>query len=420
MKVLWIVNMVLPELAQHLGIQPGPSGTWMDDISKMLRADERVDLAVATVHGDSFRQIEAGDIRWYLLPGSGKTMLIYSPSLTKYWERIDRDFSPDIVHLHGTEYSHGLSYLRRFPDKMAIVSIQGILSRIKDVALDGLPPIAWARYRTLKECMKLNGMLEMALLHRWNSRHEREIIRRCRYANTVNFWDTSITKSINPDIKCFRIEYNLRKEFYESRKWSLGTCCRHTIFTNPGTAPIKGLHILIKAVDVVRRAYPDVRVRVPGMSQDGRQLTVRSGYAKYIKSLLTQYSLWNAFQFVGRLDCPQMIKAMLSSHTAVIPSAIEGTSLMLREAMFLGVPTVCSFRGGMADFVRDKESGFLYDYPEYAYLAQRIIQLFGDDDLSMKFSRNAISQAERAHDREKNLNDCMAMYMSVLEADRAS
>lgn len=418
MKVLWIVNMVLPELANHLGIQTSPSGTWMDDISRMISADKRVELAVAAVHGDSFRAMKIGGIQWYLLPGTGKTMLIYSRNLTKYWEQVERDFLPDIVHLHGTEYSHGLTFLRRFPSKKTIVSIQGILSRIKEVYFDGMPAFAWLRYRTLKEYVKLNGMLEMALLYKWNSRHEREIIRRASYANTVNFWDTSITKSINPEIKCFKIEYNLRKEFYESEKWNIERCRRHSIVTNPAATPIKGLHILIKAVDIVRSVYPDVCVRVPGMSTDGRRLSVTSGYAKYIKKLLTHYSLWDAFMFLGRLDCPQMIKTMLSSHAAVIPSAIEGTSLMLRETMFLGVPTVCSFRGGMADFVRDKESGFLYDFPEYTYLAQRIIQLFGDDYLSLKLSCNAILQAKNAHERERNLNDYITMYTRVFQENR--
>lgn len=32
MKVLWIVNMLLPDAAEHLGVQTGSSGTWMIDI----------------------------------------------------------------------------------------------------------------------------------------------------------------------------------------------------------------------------------------------------------------------------------------------------------------------------------------------------------------------------------------------------
>ena len=105
---------------------------------------------------------------------------------------------------------------------------------------------------------------------------------------------------------------------------------------------------------------------------------------------------------------------MLSARVQVIPSAIEGPSLVLREGMHLGVPTIASFRGGMADFVEDKVNGFLYDYQEYPYLAKRIMEIFESDDLAMNLSRNAIEKAEKAHDRDNNLNSYYEMYKAIL------
>ena len=105
---------------------------------------------------------------------------------------------------------------------------------------------------------------------------------------------------------------------------------------------------------------------------------------------------------------------MLSARVQVIPSAIEGPSLVLREGMHLGVPTIASFRGGMADFVEDKVNGFLYDYQEYPYLAKRIMEIFESDDLAARLSQNAIAKAEKAHDRDKNLNSYYEMYKAIL------
>ena len=109
MKVLWIVNMVLPELAEHLGVQTSPSGTWMIDLSNKIAEDENVELAVACVYGKTYRCIELNDKKYYLIPGGGKRMLLYSNDLAKYWEQVEKDFCPDIVHIHGTEYSHSIS-----------------------------------------------------------------------------------------------------------------------------------------------------------------------------------------------------------------------------------------------------------------------------------------------------------------------
>ena len=106
---------------------------------------------------------------------------------------------------------------------------------------------------------------------------------------------------------------------------------------------------------------------------------------------------------------------MLRSRVTVIPSAIEGTSLILREAMFLGAPCIASFRGGMADFISDKVDGFLYDYQEYPYLAERIECLFESDELCKKFSQAAIKKAEQAHDRERNHLVYLDMYHDIMK-----
>ena len=98
-----------------------------------------------------------------------------------------------------------------------------------------------------------------------------------------------------------------------------------------------------------------------------------------------------------------------------MPSSIEGPSLVLHEGMFLGVPSIATFRGGMADFITDKIDGFLYDFTEYQYLALRIMQIFRDDDLAKTLSENAIKKAEINQDREYNYLLYMKMYQEIIK-----
>lgn len=415
MKILWIVNMVLPDLAEQLGIKTGSSGTWMIDISRMLSKTNSVKLAIACVWGKEFKKLETNNIVYYLLPGNGKNMLFYTRKYEDFWKKINEEFQPDIVHLHGTEYSHGVSFLRVCPDVKAIVSVQGILNRIKEVDFGELPIGIFIWNRTLNQNLHLNGEIEMHFLHKKNARYEREILRNVDYINGVNTWDISLCKKFNPNLTAFKVEYNLRDEMYESRKWDLSLIRRHTIFTNPGGTPLKGLHQLVKAVALLKDKYPDILVQVPGMGVDGA-LKVTSAYSKYIQKLIKQNNLEKHIVFLGRQNGLEMCQNMLGSHVTVIPSAIEGTSLILREAMFLGCPCIASFRGGMADFIADKTDGFLYDYREYQYLASRIDQLFSDDFLCEEFSQNAIKKASQAHDRNKNLNDYLNMYEQIIQS----
>ncbi len=414
MKVLWIVNMVMPELAEHLKTQTGASGTWMIDISRMLAEEPSIDLAIACVHGSSFKKEKLNGITYYTLPGTGKNMLFYTKKYESIWKEIDRDFSPDIVHLHGTEYSHGLSFLRACPDVKAVVSIQGILNRIKDVDFGELPIRHFLFGRTLKQAIHMNGEIELHRIHKRNAEYEAEILNRVQYVNAVNTWDSSICKAINPKLRVFKIEYNLREEMYSSPKWNIEEAGRYTIFTNPGGTPLKGLHQLIEAIALLKPKYPEIKLKVPGMGNNGK-LSINSAYARYISKLINKYELNKNVEFLGRQSGEQMCANMLSSRVTVIPSAIEGTSLILREAMFLGCPVIASFRGGMADFVSDKEDGFLYDYQEFPYLADRIEQLFESDELCIRFSEAAIKKAELAHERHKNTNNYLSMYQEIMK-----
>jgi glycosyltransferase involved in cell wall biosynthesis len=268
--------------------------------------------------------------------------------------------------------------------------------------------------RTLREWLHLNGALEMHLLHKKNAKHEREIARRVKYVNGVNTWDISMFKEMNPKLKTFRIEYNLREESYRSPKWNVENMERHTIFTNPGGTPLKGLHQLLKAVALLKDKYPDILVKVPGMGKNG-ELIVRDAYSKYIKKQIKKLGLQGHVQFFGRQTGEEMCQKMLSANVVVVPSATESTSMIVREGMYLGCPCITSFRGGMADFIADKQDGFLYDYPEYAYLATRIDELFSSDTLCETFSKNAIEKATVAHDRQKNVQAYLDMYREINE-----
>ncbi len=414
MKVLWIVNMVLPKLAKELGISHGTSGTWMYDISERLSQYEDVELSIACVHGNEFKKVKVDNITYYCLPGNGKSMLFYNKEYESLWEKIYDEVKPDIVNIHGTEYTHSLSFVRKYPNAKTVVSLQGVIKRIKDVDLIELNFWQALRYRTLKEWLRFNGMIEMHFLHKKNSKSEEEILNAVKYVMCVDSWHRAMALDINSSAKCFYINYNLRDKFYTSPKWSLDNIKRHTISTNPGGTPLKGLHNLFRAVAIVKEFYPDVKVRVPGMKQENGRLAKNSGYAMYLADLIEKLGLCENVEFLGSQTEDEMLSNMLHSHVQVVPSAIEGPSLVLREGMHLGVPTIASFRGGMADFVDDKVNGFLYDYQEYPYLANRIIQIFENDDLAVKLSKNAIEKAEQAHDRERNAKDYYEMYKIIL------
>ena len=76
--------------------------------------------------------------------------------------------------------------------------------------------------------------------------------------------DSKYSDFLNPDAKYLPMNETMRRTFYEGR-WNAEQIKKHSIFVSQCDYPIKGFHILIKALELVRRDYPDVTVRVAGI-----------------------------------------------------------------------------------------------------------------------------------------------------------
>jgi len=136
-------------------------------------------------------------------------------------------------------------------------------------------------------------------------------------------------------------------------------------------------------------------------------------YHKYLGRLIIKYGLQNHVTFLGSLDESSICQRYLKSHVFVSPSSIENSPNSVGEAMLLGVPTVSSDVGGVKNMLTHNEEGYTYQYDAPYMLAYYVVKIFNDDDLALKFSRNAKIHAIKTHSREENLNQLMSIYEDI-------
>ena len=110
-----------------------------------------------------------------------------------------------------------------------------------------------------------------------------------------------------------------------------------------------------------------------------------------------------------------MCERYLKSHVFVSPSSIENSSNSICEAMILGVPVVCSDVGGIKSLLTHNHEGYIYQADAPYMLARSIINIFEDDDLAQKFSRNARAHALKTHDKDLNLKALIDTYNKIAE-----
>ena len=413
MKILWIVNMVLPDVARALNMKTSASGSWLDDYAKQLSEDPQVQLATMTYAAVSNDMDETVcGIRNFIFAGGGKRLLFDHPQTIKDCQKVLDAFQPDVIHIHGTEYAIGAAMVRLKPKTPILLTIQGILTRISEEYYGELPLRERLKIKSLKSVMKLKTPFFAKQLMMKNAKRERYVLQNVKHVTGRTEWDRSVMLSINDQLIYHRFNYNLRAEFYNAKKWDLANVEKHTVFTGASTYSLKGLHVLLHAMAIVKKKYPDACLRI--LANNGNYKTANA-YEKYILRLIKKLGIEENVCFVGRKNAAEIVELLSTSHVCVVPSAIEGASATMREAMMIGTPGICSYRGGMTDLLRDGESGFFYDFKEYPVLASRIMTLFADQELCRTFSERVIADAEARHDRDKNYRQLIEIYKELLK-----
>lgn len=419
MKVLWIVNMVFPEVAEKLNLKTSTSGGWLLDLARGVAESDEIELGVMTYYsGEEFVDIVHNNVRYFLLPGGSKRLLYKNKKTGEDCKKIVGLFQPDIIHIHGTEYAPGYEMLNAHPEIPTVLTIQGVIKRIAEEYYGGFTLWQILKMSRFKDIIRGKIPLTYKMLYTKNAKREIEVLKKVKYVTGRTDWDKSTMLSVNPNLKYFRCNYNLRQAFYDSDKWCADTMTPHTIMTNAGHYSLKGIHIVIKALAIVKNKYPDVKLFIPGggKAENGRLLNP-SSYTRYILKMIKEYELDDNVEFIGNIGPDKVAEYLRSSNVCVVSSAIEGASATLCEAMMVGTPSISSYRGGMTDLLTDKVNGFTYDFPEYPQLALRIIELFEQVELAKTFSEKTIELANIRHDRERNPREMIEVYKEVLRCE---
>ena len=120
MKILWLVNIPLPEASKLMGEIPSPFGGWLINASKDLANKEDVELSIAfpSNKANKFKELKGEKINYYpFIPvkENDNKVIEYNES----FEILLNNLKPDIVHIYGTEIAHTLS----------MINVQGLRGR---------------------------------------------------------------------------------------------------------------------------------------------------------------------------------------------------------------------------------------------------------------------------------------------------
>lgn len=416
MRVLWVSLVKFPPLCEFLGEASPVHCGWLYSSAKALVAGNNVELGIAIpTYENRFSRYDVDGITYYLVPV--KNISKYGKHSLTYCKQVIEEFNPRVIHLHGTEYSLVAAFCEANDNKCRIIAnIQGLASVYARYTHASLS--LWERLLNVTPLDFLRGtfMLRGKKVMSRRGQNECSILSKVTDVIGRTSWDKAHALTINPEVKYHFMNETLRDVFYEAPVWDYARCHRHSIFVSNSNPAYKGAHMVLKALPIILKSFPDTKVYFIGLdvlSSNPKTALRFQGYHLYLRRLIQRLKLRDYVHFYGSLTAEEMKQAYLDAHVYVLPSAIENSPNSLCEAQILGVPVVSSYCGGTADLVQHGHTGYIYRYEEYEMLAHLVMDIF------KKESYEELSCAEREvamirHDRRVNAKRLVEIYNNCI------
>lgn len=432
MRVLWVCNIIMPEIAVQLELTYSNREGWLTAMmDRFLQEQHRnkitlgIAFPVSAELGNISKEMMLGENAYcqcYGFVENLRTPEQYDNTIEDRMKEIISDFKPDMIHIFGTEFPHTLACVRAYgrPSR-TLISIQGVMYAYAEAYMADLPANV-RRKVTFRDLIKKDSIVQQQKKFRKRSVNEKEALRLVGHVAGRTDFDREAVAAVNPEAKYHFLNETLRGCFYRDR-WKRKSCIPYSIFLSQGDYPIKGFHYLLQAMPAVLEKYPEAQIFVAGnniiQNATWKDRLKRSAYGKYLKKLIRENHLKNKVTMLGSLDAEGMKEQFLKSHVFVCPSAMENSPNSLGEAMLLGVPCVAANVGGIHNLLIDGGDGLLYPAGNVEALSEKLIEIFEKEFISEKYSHNARRHARETHDADQNYYKMIRIYEEITEEEKS-
>lgn len=419
MNILWITNIPLGALGKKLYGKEN-NGVWMSALLEDFRHHTEYQISVATtVCANEIVKVEENGVIYYGVPS--QVPLLYDenkPENIKAWKEVLSEAKPDLIQIWGTEFTHGLCALREAKEIPSVIYMQGYLGSIARHYLAGISHNELKKTVTLRDMLKQDSIEQQQQKYYAATEKEKEMFRLSGAIICENDWCEDSIRAAVPQITAYRCPLSVNHIFTDYR-WESKKAERHSVICTASGYPLKGLHMVLRAVALLKEDYPDIKLYVPGtkMVSDGsvQWLLRKRGYTKYIESLIQELGIEEQIVWMGQVSQEQLAEQYEKTRVFVLSSSIENHSSSLKEAMMVGTPSVASAVGGVPEYVRHGENGLLYRFEEYEIMAVYIKRLFEDDAFAGKLSENGRRDMQKLHNSVDIADVIIRIYEKILE-----
>jgi glycosyltransferase involved in cell wall biosynthesis len=410
MRILWISIRIFDNYDEY------ETAVWLKALAIMLSKTSSLTLAnISCKNGIKvLTRCDYGQIQQWAFPVFKINRHGYpSKKISKLYDKILKEFKPDIVQIWGSENFFKLLPFQKEFHGLKVLTMQGVLSSIEPNILRGL---------TLKEVFSTIGIREIAT---WRNLFtikssfkndailEQKMINRSDLIITQSEWTESQIKTINSNLTVFRTQRVLRNEFIECKKWTDFIHYTPILYSASVGYSIKGLPTLIKAMAIIKEEYPTVVLKLAGAI--GRKDILGDGYLRFILRLIRKHNLEKNVIWLGPITAIEVVHNLQDASVFINPSLVESFSMVLAEAMSVGTPSVVAFSGGMPELADNNTEALFFSPLDYKYCAFQILKILRNPEMAKRISSQSVLKSNQRIAINDIVNNQLNLYEKILK-----
>lgn len=162
----------------------------------------------------------------------------------------------------------------------------------------------------------------------------------------------------------------------------------------------KGLEVVVKAMDVLRRTRPEIKLAACVGD------AVESHLAK-VKNLISCLGLDDSVVLMPKMSNFAVMKSIELCDMVIVPEQWpnEFGPVILLEALYAGKPVIASRIGGISEFVVERKNGFTFEHSDPTDLAEKMSRAAADTSLADSARQWARTHLENMPAFRRNITD---------------
>ncbi len=164
----------------------------------------------------------------------------------------------------------------------------------------------------------------------------------------------------------------------------------------------KGIDILVKAFDKLKKEFPHAKLRIAGKDW---------GYKKELDALIKELNI-KCIDFTGEIEQKDLIELYNTCGIFVLPSRYEGFGIVQLEAMACGAPVIATRAKGASAVIENGRNGILVEPDNADELYNATKKILTDDKFRKRIIANGTKLAQE-YSWEKIADKYLEIYKGL-------